>query len=131
MAVHLSVVSYSSDTNQMTASTTNKPQKLKIGQRNGDNMANRIRGANLDQDILNNDVSHEEGLLGSVSNSQCQTTLGDPLQHISKDLLEVGINEDVNAADPLSITIILKKVTLRINSMSVSADNFRICVLWL
>lgn len=115
MAVHLSVVSYSNDTNQMTASTMNKPQKLKIAQRNGDNMANGIRGANLDQEKLNNDVSHEEGLLGrqgSVSNSKCQTTLGDSLQHISKDLLEVCINEDGNAADPLSVTIILKKVTM-------------------
>nr|GMD74160.1 histone-lysine N-methyltransferase atx1 [Ipomoea batatas] len=135
MAVHLSVVSYSNDTNQMTASTMNKPQKLKIAQRNGDKMANGIRGANLDQEKLNNDVSHEEGLLGrqgSVSNSKCQTTLGDSLQHISKDLLEVCINEDGNAADPLSVTIILKKLIDRgsvdvddlASEMGVSSDSF-------
>ncbi|RAL38749.1 hypothetical protein DM860_013430 [Cuscuta australis] len=130
-SVRLPGVSCSNDTTQMTVSTTNKPKKLKLTQRNGDNETSKIKDTDLDQEKLNSDAPHEERMLSSVSNFKCRTGHGDTVPHICKDLSDVGINEDGNATDPSIVTIRLKKLIDRgkvdvdylASEMGVSSDS--------
>lgn len=100
-------VSCPTDNNQLAASVTAKPHKLKLGLRNGDkrvlHMDNSISGL----DKLNDEELQQQELLEKDLNLKRQTECGISQQPVNRDLC---VNKDSDVADQLNFTVILKKV---------------------
>nr|XP_016470132.1 PREDICTED: uncharacterized protein LOC107792434 isoform X1 [Nicotiana tabacum] len=100
-------VSCSTDNNQLAASVTAKPHKLKLGLRNGDkrvlHMDNSISGL----DKLNDEELQQQELLEKDLNLKRQTECGISQQPVNRDLC---VNKDSDVADQLNFTVILKKL---------------------
>lgn len=101
------VVSCSTDNNQLAASVTAKPHKLKLGLRNGDKMVLHTDSSISGLDKLNDDGLQQEGLLEKGLNLRHQTEYGVSQQPVNRDLCE---NKDGDVADPVDFTMILKKL---------------------
>ncbi|WMV54053.1 hypothetical protein MTR67_047438 [Solanum verrucosum] len=101
------VVSCSTDNNQLAASVTAKPRKLKLGLRNGDKMVLHTDSSISGLDKLNDDGLQQEGLLEKGLNLRHQTEYGVSQQPVNRDLCE---NKDGDVADPVDFTMILKKL---------------------
>lgn len=101
------VVSCSSDNNQLSASVTAKPHKLKLGLRNGDKTVLHMGNSISDLDKLNADALQQEGLLEKGLNLRNQTECGVSQQPVNRDLCE---NKDGDVADPVNFIMILKKL---------------------
>lgn len=89
--------------------TVNKPHKLKIARRNGDNAAVRFESTDRDVDKLGGTVSCEDGLLDSGSKSKLQSECGDTQQPLNTGTIENSC-EDAKTSDSLNSTLILKKL---------------------
>lgn len=100
-------VSCSTDNNQLAASVTAKPHKLKLGLRNGDKTVLRTDNTISSLDKLNDDALQQEGLLEKGLNLRRQTECGVSQQPINRDLCE---NKDGDVADSVNFTMILKKL---------------------
>ncbi|CAN4081383.1 unnamed protein product [Withania somnifera] len=98
-------VSCLTDNNQLAASVTAKPHRLKLGLRNGDKtVLHTDNTSGLDK--LNDDAFQQEGLLEKGLNLRRQAECGASQQPINRDLCE---NKDGDVADPVNFTMILKK----------------------
>ncbi|KAM7514976.1 hypothetical protein LguiA_004559 [Lonicera macranthoides] len=100
----------------------NKPHKLKIGRRNGDKIAVHIEATNTDLDKLGGNVSSEDVLSDTKSNSKLQSECVDA-QQPNTDTIE-NSGEDVTTSDSLNFSLILKKLIDRgkVNVKDVASD---------
>lgn len=101
------IVSCSTDNNQLAASVTAKPHKLKLGLRNGDKTVLHTDNSISGSDKLNDDALQQEGLLEKGLNLKRQTECSVSEQPVNRDLCE---NKDGDVADPVNFTMILKKL---------------------
>ncbi|KAJ8551240.1 hypothetical protein K7X08_000610 [Anisodus acutangulus] len=93
--------------NQLAASVTAKPHKVKLGLRNGDKTVLHTDNSLSGLDKLNGDALQQDGLLEKGLSVERQTECGVSQQPVDRDLCE---NKDGDVADPVNLTVILKKL---------------------
>ncbi|PHU19878.1 hypothetical protein BC332_11029 [Capsicum chinense] len=101
------VVSCSTDNNQLAASVTAKPHKLKLGLRNGDKTVLHTDNSISSLDKLNDVALQQDGLLEKGLNLKRQAECGVSQQPVNSYLCE---NKDGDVAVPVNFIMILKKL---------------------
>lgn len=93
--------------------SVNKPQKLKIGLRNGDKIAVHMETPDNNSNKLSDGEFQETGLPNTRSKAELMSGCADAQQLIGMRLLETINSEGVNPSDSINLALILKKLIER------------------
>lgn len=93
--------------------SVNKPQKLKIGLRNGDKIAVHMETPDNNSNKLSDGEFQETGLPNTRSKAELMSGCADAQQLIGMRMLETINSEGVNPSDSINLALILKKLIER------------------
>ncbi|XWS23817.1 hypothetical protein CRYUN_Cryun28dG0047800 [Craigia yunnanensis] len=100
----------SSITNQLSLTSMDKSQILKIGLKNGDKIAVHMEAPKDNSDKSGDGELQEIGLSDARLNARFASECGDALQLVDVGMLERSNGDDHNPSDSLNFALILKKL---------------------